>query len=187
MKTFPSVNGYRLGTTLFDEETVRRRVRELALEVSQRYAGLEVTLVSILKGSFIFLADLTRALTIPARVDFLGLSSYQGMESSGRVEWTTRLTSPVVGRHVLVVEDIVDTGRTLSVILDYLRQEAPASLRLCALLDKPSRRVVPVPVDFVGFTIGDCFVVGYGLDYDGWFRHLPYIATLERDENRTLL
>ena len=90
------------------------------------------------------------------------------------------MTGSVVGRHVLVVEDIVDTGRTLSVILDYLREESPGSLRLCALLDKPSRRLTPVPVDLVGFTIADRFVVGYGLDYDGWYRHLPYIAVLER-------
>jgi hypoxanthine phosphoribosyltransferase len=177
----PAPNDYRIGATLYDENAIRQRVRELASEVSSLYAGLEVTLVSILKGSFIFLADLTRALAIPARVDFLGVSSYRGAESSERIEWTTRLTSPVAGRHVLVVEDIVDTGRTLSVILDYLRDEAPASLRLCAFLDKPSRRVTPVDVDLVGFAIPDCFVVGYGLDYDGWYRHLPYIAVLERD------
>jgi len=181
--SFPRlVNGYRIGATLYDEETIRRRVHELATEISSLYAGLEVTLVSILKGSFIFLADLTRALTIPARVDFLGVSSYRGTESSTRVEWTTRLTSPIAGRHVLVVEDIVDTGRTLSVVLEDLRKESPASLRLCALLDKPGRRVVPVEVDFVGFTIPNQFVVGYGLDCDGWYRHLPFIAAMECDD-----
>lgn len=182
MPQYRVVNGYRVGETLFDESAIRQRVAELATEVSALYAGVEVTLVSILKGSFIFLADLTRALTIPARVDFLGVSSYTGAESSGRVEWTTRLTSPVSGKHVLVVEDIVDTGRTLAAILDYLRGESPASLRLCALLDKPSRRVKPVAVDLVGFTIEDRFVVGYGLDVDGWFRHLPYVAALDRDD-----
>jgi len=174
------VNGMRVGRTLLTQEAIESRVSQLAAEVSARYAGKEVTLVSILKGSFVFLADLTRRLTIPTRVDFLGISSYQGTESSEDIRWTTRLTSPVIGRHVLVVEDILDTGRTLSRIIDHLRDQEPASLRLCALLDKPNRRVAPVEADFVGFTIPDVFVVGYGLDYDGWFRQLPYVGVLER-------
>jgi hypoxanthine phosphoribosyltransferase len=180
-----AVDGWRVGRVLFSAEAIAQRVGELADTISAAYGGQELTLVSVLKGSFMFLADLSRRLSLPARVDFLGVSSYDGTEASGRLRVTTNLTSPITDRHTLVVEDIVDTGRTLAYALARLRRESPASLRLCTLFDKPSRRRVPVAVDFVGFTIPDCFVVGYGLDVDGWFRHLPYVAVLERDPSAT--
>ena len=169
----------RLGAPLLTEAQIARRVDELAREISEHYRNRELILISILKGSYMFLADLSRRLTIPTRVDFLGLSSYDGTESTGEFRWTARLTTPIEGKHVLLVEDIADSGRTLARVLAHLREEEPASLRVCALLDKPSRRKVPVPLDFVGFTIDDLFVVGYGLDYDGWFRQLPYITVFD--------
>jgi hypoxanthine phosphoribosyltransferase len=171
-------DGYTLGETLFTEERIHGRVRELAAAVSADYAGKDLTVVGVLKGSYIFLADLTRALTTPVRVDFLGLSSYVGSESTGAFEWHARLTTSIRDRHVLLVEDIADTGRTLRYVIDHVVKEGPSSVRVCAFLDKPSRRLVDVPVDYVGFVIPDHFVVGYGLDYDGWYRQLPYIATL---------
>ena len=176
---FETVNGWTLGEVLLSEEQIGERVAGLAREISAAYDGLDVTLVSILKGSYIFLADLTRQLSIPVRVDFLGLSSYAGTEPSSSA-WTTQLTTSIAGHHVLLVEDIADTGRTLSRALPYLCSQGPASLRVCALLDKPARRERNLPLDFVGFTVGDEFVVGYGLDVDGWFRQLPYIALVER-------
>ena len=173
------VNGWRLGEVLLSEDRIAERVRALADDISRTYTGLPLTVVSILKGSYIFLADLTRALSIPVQVDFCGVSSYVGTES-GETTLTTHLTTDIEGHHVLVVEDIVDTGRTLSRMLPYLQGHRPASIRVCALLDKPGRREVAVQVDFAGFTIDNRFVVGYGLDLDGWYRQLPYIAGLER-------
>ena len=174
------VDGWRLGDTVFTADRIATRVRELAAAISADYADDELTVISILKGSYIFLADLTRALSIPVRVDFLGLSSYVGAESSGEFEWSARLTTSISQRHVLLVEDIADTGRTLRHVIDHLGADDPLSIRVCAFLDKPARRLVDIPVDYVGFEIPDRFVVGYGLDYEGWFRQLPHIATLER-------
>ncbi|MAF10585.1 hypoxanthine phosphoribosyltransferase [Candidatus Poribacteria bacterium] len=174
------VDGWKLGETVFSEERIAARVGELAAAISTDYADHELTVISILKGSYIFLADLTRALTIPVRVDFLGLSSYIGAESSGQFEWNARMTTSIRDRHVLLIEDIADTGRTLLHVIDHLAEHGPASIRVCAFLDKPGRRVVDIPVDYVGFQIPDRFVVGYGLDYEGWFRQLPHISTLER-------
>lgn len=176
-----TVEGWTLGDTLFTKERIAARVRELAAEISADYEGKELTVIAILKGSYIFLADLTRALSIPVRVDFLGLSSYVGSESIGDFEWHARLTTSIRERHVLLIEDIADTGRTLRYVIDHLADERPASIRVCAFLDKPARRLVELPVDYAGFEIPDRFVVGYGLDYDGWFRQLPYIATLVGD------
>jgi hypoxanthine phosphoribosyltransferase len=174
-----SVNGHQVGRTLFDAPRIAERVDGLAAEISRDYAGADVTIIAILKGSYIFLADLTRALDIPVKVDFLGVSSYVGAESSGGFEWHAHLTTSIEGRDVLLVEDIADTGRTLRYVIDHLNGHSPLSVRVCALLDKPSRRLVDVPVDYVGFEIPDEFVVGYGLDYEGWYRQLPYIGVME--------
>lgn len=167
---------------LLDADTIQRRVRELAKEISQDYAGQTLTLVCILKGAVIFLADLMRALEIPVHVDFMAISSYgAGTKSSGVVQILKDLDRPIEGKHVLVVEDIVDTGLTLRYLTENLRTRQPASLRVCVLLDKPDRREVDVDLDYVGFSIPDEFVVGYGLDFAEDYRHLPYVGMLPKE------
>jgi len=165
---------------LHTEEEIGRRVGELAAEVSSTYDGGDLVVVGILKGAFVFLADLLRRLEMPCRCDFMALGSYgSGTVSSGKVDTLLDLRLPVAGRDVLVVEDIVDTGRCLRFALDRIQREDPRSLRVCTLLDKPSRRVIDVPLDWVGFTVPDRFIVGYGIDLDERFRDLPYLACLE--------
>jgi len=165
---------------LFTRQEIETTVRRLAAEISQDYPGKHPLLVGILKGSFMFMADLIRLLDFPLEVEFINLSSYgRGRESSGRVKVVQGLRTQVKGRHVLVIEDIVDTGLTTAFLLDYLRKRKPASLRLCTLTDKPSRRQVPVAIDYLGFTVPDKFIVGYGLDRDEEFRNLPDICTLK--------
>ena len=164
---------------LFSEEQLKERVAQIAAQIDQDYAGKELMLVSVLRGSFIFMADLVRAITVPCTVDFMAVSSYgAGTVSSGQVQITKDLSEDITGRHLLVVEDILDSGNTLSYLLEVLRARKPASIRLCTLLDKPERRVKPVQLDYTGFTIPDAFVVGYGLDYDEHYRNLPYIGVL---------
>jgi hypoxanthine phosphoribosyltransferase len=137
-------------------------------------------LISVLRGSFIFVADLCRAIRLPCRLDFMAVSSYgSGTVSSGQVQITKDLSEDITGRHVIVVEDILDSGNTLSYLLNLLKHRHPASVRICTLLDKPERRVKPVEVSYCGFTIPDAFVVGYGLDYDEHYRNLPYIGILK--------
>ena len=163
-------------------EQIRQKVAELAEQIRRDYRGKNPLLIGILKGSFVFLSDLIRLLDMPLEVDFIWISSYgSGKESSGDVEVVQYLRTPIDGRAILVVEDIVDTGLSLSSFLDRLRQEKPASIRLCALLDKPSRRKTPVHIDYPGFTIPDRFVVGYGLDFDEKYRYLPDICYLEEE------
>jgi hypoxanthine phosphoribosyltransferase len=171
-------------TVLLTAEQIRDRVRELAAEINEGHpAGQDLHLVSVLKGSIIFLADLVRALDRQVTIDFVAVASYgTGTRSSGVVKLVKDLENGIQGRHVLLVEDIVDTGQTLSWLRKALRARHPRSLSAVSLLDKPSRRSVEVDVEFVGFTIADQFVVGYGLDYAGQFRHLPYVAVL--DQNR---
>ncbi len=165
---------------LFSEEQVKRRVAELADQINRDYEGQELMLISVLRGSFVFMADLVRALTIPCTVDFMAVSSYgSGTVSSGQVQITKDLSEDITGKHVLVVEDILDSGNTLSYLLELLKARQPASIRLCTLLDKPERRVKPVQVNYTGFAIPDAFVVGYGLDYDEYYRNLPYIGILK--------
>ena len=165
---------------LFSREQIARRVRELAATISAEYAGRDLVLVGILRGAFVFLADLLRHLTIPAAVDFLGAASYGfGAETSGEVAITKALQLPIAGRDVLLVEDIEDTGMTLKAILDRLAREQPRSLKVCTLIDKQERRLVDVKVDYVGFEIPRGFVVGYGIDYAERFRHLPDIYRIE--------
>lgn len=155
-------------------------VGKLADSIRQDYQSTCPLLIGVMKGSFVFLADLVRLLDFPLEVDFIRLASYGGgTESSGRIKVLHDLSTPVNGRDVLVVEDIVDTGLTTAFLLDYLRQKQPASLKLCALTDKSSRRQVPVTIDYLGFTVPDRFLVGYGLDWDEAFRNLPDICYLE--------
>ena len=165
---------------LFSREEIARTVDRLASEISRDYLGKAPLLIGVLTGSFIFLADLARHLDFPLEIDFIGLSSYgRGTESSGKVKMERALHTSITGRDVLVVEDIVDTGLTISYLLDYLRRKKPASLKLCALADKPSRRQIPVTIDYLGFTVPNEFLVGYGLDCDQKFRNLPDISYFE--------
>jgi hypoxanthine phosphoribosyltransferase len=166
---------------LISAERIRARVQELGQKIAEEYGGRELVLVGVLKGSFMFLADLARAIpSHSVRVEFLGLASYgDATSSSGVVQITADLTKPVEGKHVLVVEDIVDTGLTMTYLMDNLRTRRPESVKLCSLLHKPSRMKVPVQIDYLGFTIDDLFVVGYGLDYAQSYRNLPFIGVLE--------
>jgi hypoxanthine phosphoribosyltransferase len=165
---------------LIEPDVIAGRVRELGEQISAHSRGREVTLIGVLRGASIFLADLLRALSLATRVDFIAISSYGAeTESSGVVRITKDLDDTIEGRHALVVEDIIDTGLTLQYLRENLATRGPASLRVCALLDKPERRTVPVAADYVGFTIPNEFVVGYGLDYDQRYRNLPYVGTLK--------
>ena len=165
---------------LITEDQIRTRVAELGSQISADNAGRSLTLVSVLKGSLPFMADLMRAITIPVRIDLMEVSSYGGTatESSGLVRILKDLSSPIDERDVLIVEDIIDTGLTLNYLIRYLRGKNPSSLRICTLLDKPARRLVEIPIDYRGFTIPDQFVVGYGLDYGEHYRNLPFIGVL---------
>ena len=165
--------------TVISAEAIARRVRELGVEISAAYEGREPVLVLVLHGAFVFAADLTRALTTGHRVESLALASYEGLESSGEVQVVKDLGYDIAGRDVLIVEDIVDTGRTAAAALELLESRGPRSIEVVTLLDKPSRRVMEVKPRWVGFEIENIFVVGYGLDLDGRFRGLPYIADAE--------
>lgn len=165
--------------TLISEEKLQRRIRELGRTITQAYRGKELVLVGVLKGCFVFMSDLGRAIRLPVTFDFLRVSSYgNGTESTGSIRIDFDITQPIKGKHVLLVEDIIDTGLTAQSVLDALRAKRPASLRLCALLHKPERARVEVPIDYLGFTIPNEFVVGYGLDYAGRFRNLPHVGVL---------
>ncbi|MBI3912385.1 MAG: hypoxanthine phosphoribosyltransferase [Armatimonadetes bacterium] len=172
-----------LGEILLTEEQIRRRVAELGRQISADYAGLELTLVCVLRGAVVFLADLIRHLSLPASIDFMAISSYgSDTQSTGVVRIVKDLDDSIQHRHVLVVEDIVDTGLTLAYLLDNLRNRSATSVRVCALLDKPARRRVPITLDYVGFTLPDCFVVGYGLDFAQRYRGLPHVVVLSPEE-----
>ena len=165
---------------LFSEEELDRRVSEIAAEINRDYAGKEPMLISVLRGSFVFMADLIRKIEVPCTVDFMAVSSYgSGTTSSGQVQITKDLSDDIEGKDIIVVEDILDSGNTLSYLLQLLQARKPASMKLCTLLDKPDRRVKEVHVDYTGFTIPDEFVVGYGLDYAEKYRNLPYIGILK--------
>ncbi len=169
---------------LITREEIKNTVAKLANEIKEDYRGKHPLLIGVLKGSFVFMADLIRQLDLPVEIDFIRLYSYGAdMKSSGKVKVVQRLKTPVKGRDVLVIEDIVDTGLTLSFLLNYLRRKKPASLKVCALTDKPSRRKAPVPIEYLGFTLPDKFIVGYGLDLDQKFRNLPDICVFEDDES----
>jgi hypoxanthine phosphoribosyltransferase len=169
-----------IGEVLVSEADIAAKVNELGTRITAAYAGRPVTLVSVLKGSLPFMADLMRAIDLPLRIDLMEVSSYGGSatESSGLVRILKDLSASIEGEDVLIVEDIIDTGLTLNYLIRYLRGKNPASLRICTLLDKPARRLVEIPVDFVGFTIPDQFVVGYGLDYGEVYRNLRFVGVL---------
>ena len=168
----------RISGVLLSEEEIREIVAALAARVSRDYEGRRLLLVGVLKGAYVFLADLARALTIPCEVEFLRVSSYRGQARPGALEVLQGLAVPLEAYDVLVVEDILDSGRTLSAMLRCLEEKRPRSLALCALLDKPARRQAPVEADYVGRRIPDAFVVGYGMDYAQRYRALPYIGVL---------
>jgi hypoxanthine phosphoribosyltransferase len=168
-----------LGETLYTEEQIRDEVRKLAERISLDYAGRTLLLVGILKGAFIFMADLARRIDLPLEFDFVALSSYgSSSKTSGVVRILKGLDIDVTGRDVLIVEDIIDTGLTLRFLLNNLRGRGAASIEICALLDKQIKNKEPLPVKYLGFTIPDVYVVGYGLDYAESFRNLPFIATV---------
>lgn len=178
---------YDLAEVLLDQEQIAERVRELGRQISADYQDRDLVLIGVLKGSFVFLSDLVRHMSIPLIVDFVSISSYgSSSSSSGIVRVTKDPDVNVEGKHVVIVEDIVDTGWTLkmSYLAENLRAGKAASVRVCTLLDKPSRRQVDVELDYVGFVVPNRFVVGYGLDYDGLYRNLPFIGILgEKEDN----
>ena len=166
---------------MLTKEQIATRVQELGAAITKDYTGHNLVLVNVLKGSFVFGSDLMRTIDLPLRVDFLGVRSYgEGTETSGVVQITQDLSRPIEHEDVLIVEDIVDTGLTIAHLMDLLRTRSPASVKVCALLHKPARARVAVKVDYLGFTIEDRFVVGYGLDFAERYRNLPYIGIVER-------
>lgn len=170
---------------LFSRDVIQKRVHELANTISKDYAGHELVVVGILKGAFIFMADLVRALSIPCRIDFMRAASYgAGLESSGKIVITKDMEIPIEGRNVLIVEDIVDTGLTLRYIVDTLRLRNPASIKVCAFLDKRKRRKVLIEADYVGFTMDDGFIVGYGLDFNEQYRSFPDLYVIQTGVGR---
>lgn len=170
--------------TLITEKKIQARVEELAHQISDDYAEVnDLLLICVLKGGYIFLSDLSRSLTRPHHIDFMAVSSYGGAntESSGVVQIMMDLKQPLAGRHVLIIEDIIDSGNTLAYLKQLLLTRKPASIEICTLLNKPDRREVDVAVKYIGFEIPDEFVVGYGLDFDEYYRNLPYIAVLKSE------
>ena len=168
---------------LISEDEVKEKIRAIAERINADYAGKELHVACILKGGVFFMCELVKHITVPVTHDFMSVSSYgDGTISTGRIKLLKDLDESIEGKDVLIVEDILDTGRTLHHLMDLLRTRKPNSLRLCTLLDKPDRRVIEVPADYTGFTIPDLFVVGYGLDYAQNYRNLPYIGVVEVDE-----
>ena len=171
-----------VGEVLIEEEPLQARIAELGVEISHEYEGRDLLLVGVLKGAVFFMADLMRELSIPCEIDFMAISSYgAATDSSGVVRILKDLDTNIAGRDVLVVEDIIDSGLTLSYLMRSLKARKPASLEICALLTKPERREIDVPVKFVGFEIPNKFVIGYGLDFAERYRNLPYVAVLHSD------
>jgi hypoxanthine phosphoribosyltransferase len=164
---------------LISADAIDARVAELGTQLSADYSGRDPVLISVLKGSLVFLADLMRAMDLPSSIDLMEVSSYAGTETSGQVRILKDLSKPIEGRDVIVVEDIIDTGLTLNYLLGYLADRQPASIKICCLLDKPARRLAEISIDYRGFTIPDRFVIGYGLDYEERYRNLPYIGVLK--------
>ena len=172
---------------MIPEEEVDAKIRELGQKISEKFAGEEVHLICILKGSVFFVCELAKRITVPVSMDFMSVSSYgDGTASSGVVKIAKDLDETLEGKDVLIVEDIIDSGRTLAYLIEVLKQRGPKDIHLCTLLDKPERRVKKqVKVDYTCFTIPDEFVVGYGLDYDQKYRNLPYIGVVEQDQEET--
>ena len=167
---------------LFPRDVIGRRVQEIACQISADYSGRELIVIGVLKGAFIFMADLIRAMSITCKVDFVRVASYgAGQESSGKAVLTKDIETSIKGRDILVVEDIIDTGLTLTYLVDWLKERNPQSLKVCAFLDKRKRRKVSFEADYVGFTIDDGFVVGYGLDFDEKARFLPDVYIMKQE------
>ena len=165
---------------LFTEEELRSKVAQMGAHITRDFQGKDVVLVSVLRGSYIFMADLTRNINLPCTLDFMSVSSYgAGTVSTGQVKITRDLSEPIEGKHLIIVEDILDSGNTLYYLRDVLYARKPASIAICTLLDKPERRKKDIAADYVGFTIPDAFVVGYGLDYAEHYRNLPYIGIVK--------
>lgn len=163
--------------TLIGEEELQRRITELGEQISKEYEGKEIIILCVLKGGVMFMTDLAKRISAPLKMEFMAVSSYGNeYKSTGVVKIVKDLDEPIDGKHVLIVEDIIDSGRTLSYLKNILIGRNPSSIKICTLLDKPEQRVVDVEVDYVGFTIPDSFVIGYGLDYHQFYRNLPYIA-----------
>jgi hypoxanthine phosphoribosyltransferase len=174
----------RIGEILVSEERLQRRIVELAAEISADYAGREILVVGVLKGALLFISDLIRRLSVPCTMDFMAVSSYgSSTHSSGVVRILKDLDAPIAGRHVLVVEDVVDSGLTLAYLMKNLRSREPASLELCTLIVKPAGRRLAIDMRYVGFEMPDTFVVGYGLDFEEHYRQLPYIAAFNGPDN----
>lgn len=166
------------GAVQLDADTIAARVAELGEQITKDYAGSDLHMICVLNGAFVFMADLVRAIDLPLSVDFLSVSSYGSRtESSGEVRLLKDLEQSLKGRHVIIVEDIIDTGLTMQYLIGYMQGRNPASVKVATLLSKPSRRLVEVPIDYVGFTIEDAFVYGYGLDVDHRLRNLPYVTS----------
>ena len=166
--------------TFIDKEKLQARIRELGAQITREYQGKELTLICVLKGSVFFFTDLAMAIDLPITLEFLGVSSYQGgTETTGEVRITTDVSKPMAGKHLLVIEDIIDTGLTMSFLLENLKARHPASVKVCTLLEKPSRARTKVDIDYKGFVIEDKFVVGYGLDYGEKLRNLPFIGVMK--------
>ena len=167
-------------TELISEEKIENRIREMAAQIEKDYAGEEVLFICTLRGAAFFACELAKRTKLPINIDFIAVKSYgMSSESSGNIKLLKDLDEDIADRHVLVIEDIVDTGRTLSYLMENLKKRNPKSLKLCALLDKPARRVKPIEADYVGFTIEDLFVVGYGLDYAQKYRNLPFVGIVD--------
>lgn len=165
---------------LIRKQDIKKTISTLANQIREEYKGKNPIVISVLKGSAIFFADLIREVNIPLQIEFVQLSSYgSSTETSGKVKIIHPLRTPIRNRHVLIIEDIIDTGLTISYLMNYLKRRKPASLKLCALADKPSRRIVPVNIDYLGFTVPDKFIVGYGIDFNENFRYLPDICVIE--------
>lgn len=172
-----------LAEVLIDEQTLQNRIKELAAEISRDYAGKNIMLVGVLKGAIMFMVDLSRYLELPLTLDFMAVSSYgASTQSSGVVRILKDLDSSIEGKNILIVEDIVDSGLTLAYLAEYLKARNPASLRICALLNKPDRRTSDVVIDYLGFDIPDKFVIGYGLDFAEIYRNLPFIGVLKPEK-----
>ena len=164
---------------LFSEQEIAETVRRLGEQISADYKGKNLLLVSVLKGAVVFMTDLMRAVTIPCTIDFMAVSSYSGTKSRGEVQILKDLGMPINGYDVLIVEDILDSGRTLHYLMDVLKQRQPESIRICTLFDKPEARVEPVHADYIGMNVPNEFIVGYGLDYNEKYRNLPFIGVLK--------
>jgi hypoxanthine phosphoribosyltransferase len=170
-----------LAKILIKEEDIRKRIKELGEEISRDYNGKKPVLVTVLRGAIVFLCDLIREISIPVTLDFLSISSYSGQAHTGIVRILKDLDENIENKHVILIEDIIDTGLTLNYILRTLRERRPADVRVCTLLDKKVRRIVDIPLDYIGFEIPDEFVVGYGMDYKQNYRNLPFISTLKEE------